>query len=950
MILAFSHPQFLLFMRRTHGIGRQLLCALIFALILSSPIAWAGITAALGPHSPLSSDGTYIYGVTGEGRTILQRPITMTRSEWVPIIDRLPVSRITGIACEGRSLFIAAAEPPSVYRLDLESKRLESLWQGLPLLTPNDIAVLEGTIFVADVDAIYRLSALGEKPVPLVNREEHLFSKGPFYLATYDSGLVISSPGNRLIVQIDRKELLQPSKYSILQRFSPYREAIARGTGNKLPDVANTKAFVIQSPASIAVYRGIVYVIDEGDYGIYAFSRSARQPVRLVQKDALAKAPSRILVTSDRLFILDSATAHLLEWPRLIPAEIRTDACKNDAVVALYEYLFDRNVLPVREVKLRDTVDETLQGEHVLVGPCDADTSRLLCRLNPLLCMRSTPSAMPGTSLLVPDVPVQSFINIRKITLNGKTTLGEEADRNVFSKELRPWTEEAKLLELNSAAVPVSKKPGKAPGIQKRFNVRRLRTGDVSVPIELVRYLAAVPAPDLSPGRQTSPLAQLQRRFPTLTVISSEERLPLAYAALQGGGQSSDFDRVKDAFLKLKETINYYHPDLKAPKIPVIGVAEKEIECDSPDLQDSCQLISQETFPTEASISNVQLPLVFTIRGYEPSDHGTAVAALIGARSTKVGVTGLAAPEANLLSLRTGNPAVGEDIRNAYVNYHARIFNFSFGYLAEETPDILRTYVDQDSRDAYQDALFIVAAGNEGKEICTNYQVFPACWGKQPNVLVVTGATNDGKALIADSSNHNPTYVHVAAPGEGYSFTGRSRSYVPLEGSSFATPLVTATAALLYAQNVTEPWLIKQRIIATSDAKTNFSGKVMGGLLNVRRAVSYPNRAVITTSDGNSRAVYIDPSATVTIVSAQESRIILLRNVRRLTRMQDKAYRLLYVEGNDRNLKTMESAGYAALKDWNFRYREVDEKLIPTGKKLSSNLSQLDDFVGPITE
>ena len=99
----------------------------------------------------------------------------------------------------------------------------------------------------------------------------------------------------------------------------------------------------------------------------------------------------------------------------------------------------------------------------------------------------------------------------------------------------------------------------------------------------------------------------------------------------------------------------------------------------------------------------------------------------------------------------------------------------------------------------HADALFVVSAGNDptgGHAVCESirpYPAYPVCEGNRRNVLVVAATPLDGQALIdqqgsTPGSNWNDRLVHVAAPGTGFYAQGRDNSYVPVHGTSFATP------------------------------------------------------------------------------------------------------------------------------------------------------------------
>lgn len=95
--------------------------------------------------------------------------------------------------------------------------------------------------------------------------------------------------------------------------------------------------------------------------------------------------------------------------------------------------------------------------------------------------------------------------------------------------------------------------------------------------------------------------------------------------------------------------------------------------------------------------------------------------------------------------------------------------------------------------EAHPDILFVVSAGNDGRDIDRN-PVFPAAHDL-PNLLVVTSLSEDGR--IAHGSNWGKRAVDIGLPAEhliARDPTGRER---PVSGSSFAVPIAAGLAARL---------------------------------------------------------------------------------------------------------------------------------------------------------
>jgi hypothetical protein len=945
----------------------------IISFVSSVCIVICGYTAygyAEGPQiasdSPIAFDGAgTIYAVATDRRTIIRNFADALRyGDWRVLgPSEVPVGRITGLVYANGALYVSAVEPASIVRIDPKSGEARPIYVGRPFLEPSDISVVDGVLFVSDSGSrgVFRLLPFDSKPELLLSEGNVAFTTPPFYLAGWENGLIIASPNDGTVTQIDRSQLFTPSSYSVVQQSAEWGHKNV-GPTNLSPtikDITRSRYPDIRRPGAVSICRGIVYVINQDDHQIYAFSRFNGRAVRIAHSSALAGDPRRLLVTDDRMFVVD-ATA-FISWPRLIPVDIALERSRMDATLAFYEYLLNRELLPSRMVPLHGGLEKTLRDEHVLVGDNSPELKNLICKLNTPLC--PTPDQLAelkeGQSIKIPDLSSESYIDVRTVSLDGSRTLGEEADRRIFSPDLKDWVSEDKLSQFNEKRKDTSCNC-----------VRGVKNGEARLPVEMVRYSVALPASDVSystGAHESSYLFILGRRY-GLRITPAEEVRASAFGMVrpslaQQAGEATppnntepNWQPLKSDYTKLVSTIHYYHPELQAPRIPVIGIAESEIDCTNPDFDnDTCQKISEEVYPVEASASVARVGSNYILRPYEPADHGTAVAALVAARRSAYNLRGLASPEATVVPMRAAEPAIGDDVRSAYVNYNVRIFNFSFNFPSGVDPLSLRAYVDEASETAYKDALFVVAAGNEGKQACSAASVYPVCWGQQPNVLVVGATKLDGTALMSgpSGSNWSDIYVHVAAPGDGFHSSGRNKSYVPVSGTSFATPLVTATAGLLYAENVTDPWLIKQRIVATSDRNTNFKGKLTGGLLNVKRAVSYPTRAVTTAADGTESEIYILPGAQNISFSAAAAPTLTvpLRNIRRVISNGDGSFEIFYADpSNNKLLRIVESARFPSDKASQFQYKELGQALAPTGSVKKGNVADFVDYVGPISQ
>ncbi|MDA0632936.1 S8 family serine peptidase [Nonomuraea sp. MCN248] len=192
--------------------------------------------------------------------------------------------------------------------------------------------------------------------------------------------------------------------------------------------------------------------------------------------------------------------------------------------------------------------------------------------------------------------------------------------------------------------------------------------------------------------------------------------------------------------------------------------------------------------------------------------HGTAVAGIIGARYLEGVPFHGVAPDARLVVLKQSNKPQGSigklvDAINDAVEAKADVINVSVR--ASDHP-ALRAVVQRALAD---DIVVVAAAGNVTGPDDEDVPAYPASY---EGVLSVGGAGPDGGRV--DSSNA-ATPVGVIGPGIDITAPWPGRSYMRgLEGTSYATPYVAGTAALVRARF---PQLnqeqVRRRIIATAD-------------------------------------------------------------------------------------------------------------------------------------
>lgn len=137
------------------------------------------------------------------------------------------------------------------------------------------------------------------------------------------------------------------------------------------------------------------------------------------------------------------------------------------------------------------------------------------------------------------------------------------------------------------------------------------------------------------------------------------------------------------------------------------------------------------------------------------------------------------------------------------------------------------------------DMLFIVAAGNESKELCETYKVYPACY-ESDNIITVASISNNGE--IDYCSNYGKQYVDIAATGENVVCYLGDNKFVYEGGTSFAVPFVVAEAAIIVCTSEQElsPIEIKNVIMENVCHNELLKEKVRSeGTVNIDKLLDY---------------------------------------------------------------------------------------------------------------
>lgn len=262
--------------------------------------------------------------------------------------------------------------------------------------------------------------------------------------------------------------------------------------------------------------------------------------------------------------------------------------------------------------------------------------------------------------------------------------------------------------------------------------------------------------------------------------------------------------------------------------------------------------------------------------------HGTGVASIIAARpSPATGFQGLA-PDAVIVPIRIseqreidgeavgdrGSPAqFAQAIDFAVEQGDAQVINLSV-VMTDDNP-LVRAAVE---RALAAGVVVVAAAGNLGGSGRGNPTPYPAAY---EGVIGVGSVKSDGSR--APTSQFGP-YVDLAAIGEGVTVAALVSGHSVNSGTSFATPFVAATAALIRQRfpDLT-PAQVARRLTATADPAPGGprSAEYGAGLLN-------PYRAVTETLGPDTR-----PAAAPTMMSGADPAQVALAE--RRARSRDRA-------------------------------------------------------------
>jgi hypothetical protein len=182
--------------------------------------------------------------------------------------------------------------------------------------------------------------------------------------------------------------------------------------------------------------------------------------------------------------------------------------------------------------------------------------------------------------------------------------------------------------------------------------------------------------------------------------------------------------------------------------------------------------------------------------------HGTFVAGIIGAATNnQKGVSGIFSnDQIKLMPIKVTDEhgatyfsSVAKGIDYAR-NQHVDVINMS---LSSSSPG-LNAAIEYSLQAAVDEGIFIsFAAGNNGAEVSDKNSFIPCVYGSKNPGAICVGATSVTTSKKSSFSNYGPNFVEISAPGShGIFSTTRNSNYKTDQGTSFASPIIAAAAAL----------------------------------------------------------------------------------------------------------------------------------------------------------
>lgn len=269
----------------------------------------------------------------------------------------------------------------------------------------------------------------------------------------------------------------------------------------------------------------------------------------------------------------------------------------------------------------------------------------------------------------------------------------------------------------------------------------------------------------------------------------------------------------------------------------VVAVIDTGVDYNHEDLQDNIWTNSAEVSGTTGADddNNGYVDDVHGINLIDPNEtpmddhgHGTHVAGIIAMENNNVGGVGIAY-KSKIMPIKAGgsdgtfnSTDIAKGIEYAYKN-GADVINMSFGSSAHSA------LIENALQDAFGSCVLVAAAGNEGMPTADcplgGVNIYPAAYSY---VIGVMAYDEDNKFASFSNWDYIPNAnaeYEVVAPGVNIYSTLPNGRYATWNGTSMATPMVSAEAAILRSSlkdksTYSSRYIMGQLVGATEDTIT----------------------------------------------------------------------------------------------------------------------------------
>src|SRR6266850_635438 len=156
--------------------------------------AAVALAPRLASDSPLVADSHTLFALAEDRKTVLARPL-IGEGVWETVRIDAFIERAGGLALAGDDLYVTDVTTAALLRVRLSTGVPEIVHQGLPFVSPEDLAVVRGQICVADRTAksVFCLPTTGGRPEPLDLASEAP-TGGRIFLASAENDLILARP------------------------------------------------------------------------------------------------------------------------------------------------------------------------------------------------------------------------------------------------------------------------------------------------------------------------------------------------------------------------------------------------------------------------------------------------------------------------------------------------------------------------------------------------------------------------------------------------------------------------------------------------------------------------------------------------------------------------------------------------------------------------------------